>query len=40
MTELLHTLAPFLVGLGSIAVVIGLLVLCAWFLSNDDDLND
>ena len=38
MTQLLHHLAPFLVGLGSIAVIIGLLFLCAWFLTDDNDL--
>lgn len=37
MNELLHHLAPFLVGLGSVALIVGIVLLCAWFLSHDDD---
>lgn len=38
MKELLDILTPFLVGLGSIAVIVVILFFCAWFLSNDEDL--
>lgn len=37
MNAFLHILTPFLIGLGAIAVIIGLLFLCAWFLSDETD---
>lgn len=38
MNEFMRLLTPFLVGIGSIVVIVAILFLCAWFLTDDNDL--